>query len=151
MICSTDTSDWRCVRYPTWHMWLHSNISLSQIITYVNVSMKMLHPMFVCQCFNYQLLIKKIVVDISTYSLFVMQVYVISIIDFLIWLVKFEHKLKNCWERHTLQSNANLLASMMAAFLSRSDSKANTKESPCFGCQNSACAAAFPPPRTPQS
>jgi len=40
---------------------------------------------------------------------------------------------------------------MMAAFLSRSDSKANTKESPCFGCQNSACAAAFPPPRTPQS
>lgn len=57
----------------------------------------------------------------------------------------------NSSERHTLQSNANLLASMIAAFLSLSDSKANTNESPCFGCQNSACAAAFPPPRTPQS
>ena len=64
----------------------------------------------------------------------------------------FEHKYTiNSSERLTLQSNANLLASMIAAFLSRSDSKANTKESPCFGCQNKACAAAFPPPRTPQS
>lgn len=51
----------------------------------------------------------------------------------------------------TLQSNANLLASIMAAFLSLSDSNANTKESPIFGCQNSAWAAAFPPPLTPQS
>lgn len=57
----------------------------------------------------------------------------------------------NSLGRHTLQSNANLLASMIAAFLSRSDSKANTKERPCFGCQKTACAAAFPPPRTPQS
>jgi len=54
-------------------------------------------------------------------------------------------------EGHTLQSNANLLASMMAAFLSLSDSKANTKECPCFGCQKTPCAAAFPPPLTPQS
>lgn len=52
---------------------------------------------------------------------------------------------------HTLQSKANLRASMMAAFLSRSDSNANTKESPCFACQNNAWAAAFPPPLTPHS
>ena len=64
---------------------------------------------------------------------------------------KKRHELMTCSEGLTLQSNANLLASMMAAFLSLSDSKANTKECPCFGCQNSACAAAFPPPRTPQS
>jgi len=57
----------------------------------------------------------------------------------------------NSLGRLTLQSNANLLASMMAAFRSLSDSKAKTKERPCFGCQNTACAAAFPPPRTPQS
>lgn len=41
-------------------------------------------------------------------------------------------------EPRTLQSKANLLASMIAAFLSRSDSNANTKDCPCFACQNSA-------------
>ena len=51
----------------------------------------------------------------------------------------------------TLQSKANLLASIMAAFLSLSDSNANTTESPFFACQNNAWAAAFPPPLTPQS
>lgn len=51
----------------------------------------------------------------------------------------------------TLQSNANLLASMIAAFLSRSDSNANTKECPVFACQYTAWAAAFPPPLTPQT
>jgi len=40
---------------------------------------------------------------------------------------------------------------MMAAFLSLFDSKANTKECPCFGCQKPPCAAACPPPLTPQS
>lgn len=39
----------------------------------------------------------------------------------------------------------------MAAFLSRSVSNAKTNESPSFACQNAACAAAFPPPLTPQS
>lgn len=53
--------------------------------------------------------------------------------------------------QHTLQSKANLLASMMAAFLSLSDSNANTKERPCFTCQNNAWAAALPPPLTPHS
>jgi hypothetical protein len=38
----------------------------------------------------------------------------------------------------TLQSKANLLASMMAAFLSLADSNANTKETPFFACQNNA-------------
>ena len=51
----------------------------------------------------------------------------------------------------TLQSKAKRLASMMAAFLSLSDSNANTKESPTFACQKAAWAAAFPPPLTPQS
>lgn len=54
-------------------------------------------------------------------------------------------------EDYTLQSKANLRASIIAAFLSLSDSNASTKERPIFGCQNDACAAAFPPPLTPQS
>lgn len=51
----------------------------------------------------------------------------------------------------TLQSQANLRASMMAAFLSLSDSKATTKDTPFFACQYTAWAAAFPPPLTPHS
>lgn len=51
----------------------------------------------------------------------------------------------------TLQSNANLLASMMAAFLSRSDSNAKMKDNPVFACQYTDWAAAFPPPLIPQS
>lgn len=38
----------------------------------------------------------------------------------------------------TLQSKANLLASIMAALRSLSDSNAKTKESPLFACQKSA-------------
>lgn len=126
-----------------WHMWLHSNTSVTQSITGVIVS-----GFVWCLFFNFQLIM---IVGISAYLWPIMNLYVLSIIDFLIWLIEFRHKLRNYKERHTLQSNANLLASMMAAFLSRCDSKANTKDCPCFGCQNSACAAAFPPPRTPQS
>lgn len=51
----------------------------------------------------------------------------------------------------TLQSNAHLLASIIAAFLSRSASKANVNESPLLACQNNAWAAALPPPLTPHS
>lgn len=51
----------------------------------------------------------------------------------------------------TLQSKANLRASIIAAFLSLSDSNASTKESPVFGCQNDAWAAALPPPLTPHN
>lgn len=131
-----------------WHMWLHSYTLVTQSITRVYVLMSV----FIwCLFFNYQLLMTKLVVGISPNSWFIMNVYVISIINFLILLIELRHRLRNCLESHTLQSNANLLASMMAAFLSRCDSKANMKDCPCFGCQNSACAAAFPPPRTPHS
>lgn len=54
-------------------------------------------------------------------------------------------------KRLTLQSKANLRASIIAAFLSLSDSNPSTNETPIFGCQNDAWAAAFPPPLTPHS
>lgn len=41
-------------------------------------------------------------------------------------------------KRLTLQSKANLRASIIAAFLSLSDSNPSTNETPIFGCQNDA-------------
>lgn len=52
---------------------------------------------------------------------------------------------------HTLQSRANFLATMMATFLSFSDSKVNTNDSPFLACQNSAFAALLASPLTPHS
>ena len=51
----------------------------------------------------------------------------------------------------TLQSRAYLLASIMAAFRSLSDSKTNTKDCPFLTCQNSDLAAELPPPLNPHS
>lgn len=51
----------------------------------------------------------------------------------------------------TLQSRAYFLASIMAAFLSRSDSNVNTNDRPFLGCQNNAFAAALPSALTPHN
>ena len=51
----------------------------------------------------------------------------------------------------TLQSLAYFLASMIAAFLSRSDSNFNTNDSPFLPCQNSALVAVLRSSRTPHS
>lgn len=51
----------------------------------------------------------------------------------------------------TLQSRAYFLASIIAAFLSRSNSNVKTNERPFLACQNNALAALLPSPLTPQS
>jgi len=56
------------------------------------------------------------------------------------------------WDRSlTLQSMANLRASMSAELRSLVVSKPNTKLSSFLGCQKIACGAASPPPLTPHS
>ena len=49
-----------------------------------------------------------------------------------------EREQETICEALTLQSKANLRASMIAAFRSLSDSNANTKETPFFACQYNA-------------
>lgn len=51
----------------------------------------------------------------------------------------------------TLQSRACFLAIVMAAFLSLSDSKVSTYDSPFLTCQNNDLAAALPSPLAPHS
>ncbi|KAF5773792.1 hypothetical protein HanXRQr2_Chr13g0592651 [Helianthus annuus] len=66
-------------------------------------------------------------------------------------VVLYNLRLMKKGKMHTLQSSAYLRARTTAAFLSRSDSKTNTKDCPFLDCQNNDLAARFPPPLNPHS